>query len=85
MTNLELGLVVLNGMLLGAFLVGLLIIAVDWKARKTVRQELEVLRDEFKLILAKARDLNNANAETIVKLGDRVQAHDMILKGVGKK
>lgn len=85
MSNLEICLVVLNSLLLGALAVGALVIKVDGIARATLRSELEALKVEFQTILKKVSDLNNANAETILKLGDKVQAHDMMLRGIGTK
>ncbi len=85
MSNLEVCLVVLNSLLLGALVVGALIVHVDGLARKALRGELEALKGEFQAILKRVSELTNANAETIVKLGDKVQRHEMVLSGVGKK
>lgn len=74
-------LIIVNGILLGGTAVGLIAIKDCLRRWDQKICAQEVIADSYHDHLLKAAESNNALIAKLVELGDKVAAHEMIIKG----
>lgn len=57
----------------------------DVKSRLALFEELAKVKSDFADTVSKAADANNAHVMQLVAIADKVQMHEMAIKGAGEK